>query len=418
MKKISALNGLMVAFIGLSLGTISCKKEGCTDPLATNYDNKANHDNGTCIYGPGTGPTTNFGGNITVPTTLEAGNYKVCDDVYVSAALTLKPGVTLNFCAGVKMYIEASGSMNAVGTAALPITLRGEVSTSGYWAGLGIESNNPLNVFEFVTIKDGGSYWAFEESTLHLNDDARLTMRNSTVSNSAGNGMYVLAGATLPSFSGNTFSSNALAGLNITSKQIGSLDAASNYNSANGEAVIYVRQADVTTAQTWPATNAPLLLNGYTNVSSALTINPGATLYMGPGAELTIEASGSISAIGTASSPIQIQGQFSSAGYGAGVSVESNNPANKFNYVNMAHLGSYWAMEYSSLFVGGRLEIDNSSITNSNSWAIYVDGSSTLISNGATQVAAAGVMVTNTLTGNGAGADADCIGGGCTVFFE
>jgi hypothetical protein len=107
-----------------------------------------------------------------------------------------------------------------------------------------------------------------------------------------------------------------------------------------------------------------------------------------------------------------------SAGYGAGVSVESNNPANRFNYVNMAHLGSYWAMEYSSLFVGGRLEIDNSSISNSNSWAIYVDGSSTLISNGATQVAAAGVMVTNSLTGNVAGADADCIGGGCTVFFE
>lgn len=28
----------------------SCKKEGCTDPLATNYDENAKKDDGSCMY--------------------------------------------------------------------------------------------------------------------------------------------------------------------------------------------------------------------------------------------------------------------------------------------------------------------------------------------------------------------------------
>ena len=35
----------------LMLTTLNaCKKEGCTDSFATNYDEKADSDNGTCTY--------------------------------------------------------------------------------------------------------------------------------------------------------------------------------------------------------------------------------------------------------------------------------------------------------------------------------------------------------------------------------
>jgi hypothetical protein len=39
---------ILVLLVFLSF--ISCKKEGCTDPLALNYDEKAKEDNGSCEY--------------------------------------------------------------------------------------------------------------------------------------------------------------------------------------------------------------------------------------------------------------------------------------------------------------------------------------------------------------------------------
>lgn len=35
-----------------TLGLVSCKKEGCTDNTATNYNSKAKKDDGSCTYAP------------------------------------------------------------------------------------------------------------------------------------------------------------------------------------------------------------------------------------------------------------------------------------------------------------------------------------------------------------------------------
>ena len=43
----------MKKFAYLLLGTVllfSCKKEGCTDPIATNYNPEADINNGSCDY--------------------------------------------------------------------------------------------------------------------------------------------------------------------------------------------------------------------------------------------------------------------------------------------------------------------------------------------------------------------------------
>lgn len=42
-------NTLLILSI-LLIGLASCKKQGCTDPLAENYDDKAQEDNGSCTY--------------------------------------------------------------------------------------------------------------------------------------------------------------------------------------------------------------------------------------------------------------------------------------------------------------------------------------------------------------------------------
>ncbi len=50
----------IIASLGLviGLGVSSCKKEGCTDSTATNYNSSANKDDGTCEFGPAPGTAT------------------------------------------------------------------------------------------------------------------------------------------------------------------------------------------------------------------------------------------------------------------------------------------------------------------------------------------------------------------------
>ncbi len=50
---------LIISAILLSIVLIAgCKREGCTDPNATNYDSKAKKDNNTCVYPPPPPPPT------------------------------------------------------------------------------------------------------------------------------------------------------------------------------------------------------------------------------------------------------------------------------------------------------------------------------------------------------------------------
>lgn len=419
MKKMKFVNGLAIAFLGLSVIAVSCKKEGCTDPLASNYDAKANHDDGSCLYdGTTPGTTTNVTEDITTPTTWSAATVTVCADIEVSAALTINPGVNVVMCAGASIDVSESGSINAVGTAAAPISFKGEVATSGYWEGLRVGSNNPNNRLEYVTISDAGSYWGWEYANLFLNDAGRLVIKNSTVSNSDQVGFFAANGTTISEFANNTFSSNGTVGVSVEAQHVEALDEATNYNSGNGENYIHVRSGNITSDQVWKRTTTPLLILSTIDINAGLTINAGSTVLFEAGEGLDVTESGWLSAVGSATMPINFNGRFNTPGYWSGLRIGSNNPNNKLTYVSITDGGYYWGWEYSGLVLNGRVEMDNTTISNSNSWGVYVYASSTMLCGGSTQTDAAGVMLHNTISGNGVGADADCAGGGCTVHFD
>ena len=396
----------------LVIGGVSCKKKGCMDPLANNYSEKAKKDDGSCDYAP----KTYEGGDITTNTTFTDKNLKICDDIQVSAGLTIPEGTTITMCAGASINVTSTGYIKAVGTADKPIVIKGETETAGFWEGIAIKSNNPNNVMSYVTIKDAGTYWAWEYAGLYVDDNAKISMDHTTISNHEAVGLFLEDDAQIGTFSNNTFS-NCETGLSLPSKLLSKIDGASNYNSNNTNDFIDARNSTISVDMTWIKTNTPILLKG-TTVSAGLTISAGSVIMIEANEGIKVESTGYFSCVGTSAEPIVIKGRYSSAGYWDGISIKSNNPNNKIKYTTVSDGGAYWAYDYSGVSIyGGKLELNNSSINNSNSYGVYVDNASQLITNGAVQSTVAGVESNNSFSSNGTGANANCTNG-CKVYFE
>lgn len=396
----------------LIFGGVSCKKKGCMDPLANNYNEKAKKDDGSCDYSP----KLYEGGDITTNTTFSDKNIKICDDIKVSAGLTIPAGTTIIMCAGASISVESSGYINAIGTADKPIIIKGETESAGFWEGIAIKSNNPNNVFSYVTVKDAGTYWYWAYAGVYIADNAKISMDHTTISNHQTIGMYFQNDAQIGTFSSNTFS-NCETGMNLPSKLLGKIDGTSNYSTNCTNDYIDARVSTISANTTWQKTTSPILLRGIT-VDAGLTISAGSTILMESSSGFRVNSSGYFTCVGTASEPITIKGRYSSAGYWDGINIKSNNPNNKIKYTNISDGGAYWNYDYSGISIyNGRLELDNSSVNNSNSYGVYVDNTSQLYTGGTVQITLAGVESSNSFSTNGTGANANCTND-CKVYFQ
>ncbi|GAB4375947.1 MAG: hypothetical protein Kow0075_02660 [Salibacteraceae bacterium] len=121
---------LTTVILGLAVISTSCKREGCTDPDAINYDSKAKKDDGTCEYNNNSdGNTQRVTENITEDQTWTK------DKVYVlggritvteGATLTIEPGTIIKGEAGTganatALLIARGAKIMAEGTAEAPI---------------------------------------------------------------------------------------------------------------------------------------------------------------------------------------------------------------------------------------------------------------------------------------------------------
>lgn len=154
-------------FTGLSLGMVSCKKEGCTDPTATNFSDGAKKDDGSCTYEEVTTNET-VSGFITSNTTWTANKiYQLNGKVVVNSGVTLtieagtiikgQEGTDVNASA---LIVSKGATINASGTAAKPIIFTsvldnialGQLSGSnltegdaGKWGGLIVLGSAPVS---------------------------------------------------------------------------------------------------------------------------------------------------------------------------------------------------------------------------------------------------------------------------------
>jgi hypothetical protein len=135
MKKTTIQALAITMLIGGSMATLSsCKKEGCTDPNATNYSDEAKKDDGSCTYAQTQGTVTKTG-ILSGNQTWTANNIYLLDGRVVvpdGVTLTIEPGTIIKAKQGQEtlasaLIVARGGKLMAEGTAANPIIFTTEL---------------------------------------------------------------------------------------------------------------------------------------------------------------------------------------------------------------------------------------------------------------------------------------------------
>lgn len=384
---------LFTLIIGSAMVLAACKKEGCTDQSADNYDPNAENDDGSCVYdgtGGGDGDGDGGGGNTDELQNLagDSNSPITISDVYsdnsvydyyidgtwdINAAVTIEPGVRIMMKSGARVEVNENGSLSAIGTGANKIAFIGEQSVEGYWDVIRFdESNNPSNELTHVEIKyGGGDDFYLRNASVFVRGKARLKMNNTAIENSERFGLKVSSiDGYLGEFNNNTIkdcSSNP-----ILINNMGQLENFAGNNSlstGNTYNKIYVDGGDVNSPVDIPNVNSTILLTSISNINAAVTVAPGNYFEMGSGAQIEVNSGGSLAMIGTASEHITITGAQEVKGYWKCIRFDdSNNPDNEMQYVDISYGGGddfYLRNASVYIYQSGYLRMGNSSVTNS-----------------------------------------------------
>jgi hypothetical protein len=139
--------------------------------------------------------------------------YRILESITVDANWKLMPGVVIEMSAGARMSID-EGYINAVGTQASKIIIKGAENKPAYWRGLICYTSSPMNVLEYVEISGGGSTALVSGKKVNIavyGSQARMQIKNSKIAGSGGYGIYVNYQASVNEDieTANTFADNA-----------------------------------------------------------------------------------------------------------------------------------------------------------------------------------------------------------------
>ena len=152
------------------------------------------------------GGQTDVSGIINTDTTWTAANspYRVTGSITVAAGvtLTIQPGTRIEASHYQGIYVD--GILNAVGTAALPVVFTGTSETSNWWRGIQVHNAGSATL-EYCGVGFAGYYYA---SGVLQQGTGSLTLRNSEIHDTRGDGLRIAAGASFVTSADNIYRDN------------------------------------------------------------------------------------------------------------------------------------------------------------------------------------------------------------------
>nr|WP_299207695.1 hypothetical protein [uncultured Brumimicrobium sp.] len=405
------LNRLLLLSLGVVL-LMACRREGCTDQTAINYDDKAKNDDGSCQYGeatPGGGGSGGSGGTgpggETLPIRLtgtETSNITIQDqstnpnvaDYYIDGAwridadIVIEPGVNIEMRASSYIEVKANGSLSAVGTPSNKINIFGANSNKGFWNYITFESsNNPNNKLIHCNISGGGKS-SYRDATVYLKGNSMLAMENSSIDKSALYGLAVASSdSKLASFSNNSFNNCDKEPIYVHNfSQVSIMDNSNSFGLGNAKNRVEVGGGNVDVPTQISNLGVPYFCSGSSRLYSQVEVYEGVKFLMGAGTYIEVNSSAYLNMQGTGSNPIDIRGDVNpnTQGYWKYITFEdSNNPNNVFSNVDIYDGGGSSYRDATVYLKGNsQLRMGGSSINYSARDGLGGSASATYIDNG------------------------------------
>lgn len=408
------LNQLLILGLGAMM-IMACRREGCTDQTAINYDKKAKKDNGTCQYGndpsnPGGGGGTGGGpGGETLPIRLtgtESSDLTIFDqstnpnvaDYYIDGSWTLnaniviKPGVRIEMRPGANIIINSNGSLDATGTPSNKIEIFGKQAQKNYWDYiLFSSSNNPNNKFIHCNVSDGGT-GSWGSGMVSLYGNSQLTIQNSSLRNAQ---TYALSleseAAKIPSFQNNSIDNCGEEPVRFANMyQVKDIDNSTSYGVNNGanndKNRIRVGKSSFSFNSTLTLTKLGVpyyLAKNMSIVDGVTTVQPGVEIIIGPGIKIEVSSSGALNLNGTSADRIKIRGDQPAKGWWEYILVNTTHPQNIFSNVDISDgSNGTWGSGMVSVYNNAQLSMGNTHISNGSNVALDVKASATFNDNG------------------------------------
>ncbi|PKP49513.1 MAG: hypothetical protein CVT94_04935 [Bacteroidetes bacterium HGW-Bacteroidetes-11] len=135
-------------------------------------------------------------------------DYHFMSSAELQTKLTFEPGVVCLFNSGTRMWVTAAGAIIANGNASEKITFSGITSSPGAWNGIELASSSPENSIDHAIISYGGNS-SGRKANIYMFNPSKLTLTNSTISDSQTWGVFKAPGSIDLTESNNTFINNA-----------------------------------------------------------------------------------------------------------------------------------------------------------------------------------------------------------------
>jgi len=345
----------------------------------------SNPDMAVNIYGSTLASTE----EIVWPDLNSNARYFVSGWIYVDSYLKITPGAIFDFAEDKAIKVRSEGVFVADASESDQIIFTSKkASTDVYWKGIWVLSSDARNILANVQISHAGnSEWNFSgwdyASALAI-ETGKLNIANTTIDNSASYGVYLKSGS-LTGFSSNTFENNSQDAMVMMMEEVGKIDAATTFTN-NGWDGITIYSSTMTSDATWPnlKDDAMYKATGKLYAEAGLTLNPGVEIAFDENISLAVQSSGYISAQGTSSDQIVFTTS-NEAGQipWQGIWIKTSDARNELDYVVVNYAGSeefnFSGWDYAAAIAGDdddnpRVSITNSTVKNSQGYAIYWEG--------------------------------------------